>query len=551
MRPLLWIPLLLAGCLHAQPGSAAGVVVDQTGKPLPKVHLRFIGGDFGSQNGVDTVYGAMTDAAGQFSLDGIKPGPYIVLAERAGFIQIATGASPIGFATLPLKPGQHVTDFKIVMTARASIVGRVVDEYGDPVQGVSVQTEPVPPDKLQVSVFGRGDAQTDDRGEFRLIAAPGKFYLKAIFNQGSQPEIRTDGTSGAPFTTTYFPSGANTSAASVVEVAAGQDVAGIEIHLLRAGAGAAPRSLTVSGTVTGTPENGSATVMLRFGESAGQLNGSRVAMAGADGKFSVTGMQPGFYSAVAFHSSGKTMLASRPVNFRLDTADETGLELSLAPGEELTGKLEFVGDAPAGAAEKRTVRLESTDMSNPFGQTEPLAAEVGQDGSFRIPNLLPGKFRPVVEPIPENGYLKEVALDGKAVPDRVLDFSQGVGGSRLKITVSRAGAQISGRVLDKDGEPAVGMVMVFFVTDPKEAEEGNTARVTDGKYSFKALPPGKYRLFAIDILEVFSAVAGAGNEDEIMKQLFDAAEEIEVKEGDRMSKDVPVWTKLPEKKEAR
>lgn len=543
------IALLLAGYVHGQPASASGVVVDQNGKPLAGVHLRLVTGDFDSGGGVQAVYGATSDAAGQFSLEGLKAGLYLEMAERTGYIQQSSGPLPM----LPLKPGQQLTGHKIVMAARALIAGRVVDEFGDPVQGVHVEVQPVSPNQQQNFLFGRRNATTDDRGEFRLFASPGKFYLRASeFNRMSPgpPEIRTDGTPGGPFVTTYYPSAANTAAASVVEVAAGQDVAGMDIRMLRSGPGSPAHTFTISGVVIGTPDNGRANVMLRFGESAGQLRGSRFASAGEDGKFSVTGMQPGSYSAVAFYSSGKTMLASRPVNFRLDNADEAGLQLTLAPGEELIGKLELVGDARAGEAEKRTIRLESADMSNAFGQTEPPAVEVGPDGSFRIANVLPGKVRPVVEPMPENGYVKEVALDGKAIPDRVLDFSQGVGGWRLKITVSRAGAQISGRLLGKDGEPAIGMMMVFVGTDVKHLDDRDAARSSDGRYSFKALGPGKYRIFAIDVAELMKAFTGDGNNDEWIQKLFDAAEEIEIKEGDRITKDIPVLTELPEKKEA-
>ena len=552
MRPLLVIPLLLAGFLEAQPGGAAGTVVDQTGKPLAGVHVRLITGVFDSNGGVNAVYGATSDAAGQFSAEGMKPGLYIVIAERAGFIQAASAASPIGIATLTLKPGQHLTDYKIVLTARSIIAGRVVDEYGDPVENVSVQTESAPADRPHVNVIVNSNATTDDRGEFRLITAPGKYYLKAVvFNQQAGPaEIRIDGTSSAPYTTTYYPGAATTGAASVVQVGAGQDVAGIDIRLMHAGATPATRAFTISGVVMGAPENAQAGVMLRSGENAGQMYGSHITTAASDGKFSFTGMPPGLYGAMAFFSDGKTSLSSRPVSFHLEGVDETGLQLSLEPGAVLTGTLVVVGDAPAGEPRPRTVRLEAVDMSNPMGQTEPHAAEVGQDGSFRIANILPGKFRPVVEPMPENSYLKEVALDGKAVSGRVLDLSQGVGGSQLKITVSRTGGQISGRVLGKDGEPALGLAIVFLTTDPKHPDDNTPARVMDGKYSFKALRPGKYRLCAIDVLEFAEVFAGGGENDDTLQRLFDAAGEIEVKEGDRISKDIPAWTKMPEKKEA-
>ena len=547
MRHWLLIPLLLAGSLRAQQASAAGVAVDQTGKPLAGVHIRLITGDFGSNTGVEAAYGATSDKAGTFSFDTLKPGLYLVLAERSGFLQQA----PTGFAMLALKPAQHLTDYKIVMTARAAIAGRVTDEYGDPVQGVSVQTQAAGSDRPQYFMFGGRNAMTDDRGEFHLIASPGKYYIKAgQFNQqAGPPEIRTDGTSGGPFISTYFPSAADTGAASVVEVAAGQDVAGVDIRLLRTGPSAPAHGFTISGVVIGTPDNGRANVSLRFGEKADEMFNGNSTTAGADGKFSFTGMQPGFYS-IAASAPGKNFLQSRPLEFHLEAAGQTGVQLTLAPGEELIGKLELAGDAPAGQTEKHTVRLEPAGWGTQLGQTLPAAAEVGQDGSFHIGGVTSQKFKPVVEPMPEDGYVKEVTVDGKAAPDRLLDFSQGVGGSRVKIIVSRNGGQISGRILDKDGEPAVGLITVFIGTDPKHIDEENAARTTDGKYSFKAIRPGKYRLLAIDLAEMLQVFTGGGNEEETMEKLFDAAEEIEVKEGDRISKDVTALTKMPEKKEA-
>jgi hypothetical protein len=429
-------------------------------------------------------------------------------------------------------------------------VGHVLDEYGDPVQNVSVQVQPVNSNRMEGFIPGRTRVITDDRGEFRLITGPGKYYLRAFEVQqfGPAAEIRTDGTPGAPFIPTFYPNAANSNSAGIVEVAAGQDLAGIDIHLLRTAASAA-RTFTVSGVVIGTPDNGRANVMLRSGESAGQYNNGRGITAGEDGKFSYPAMQPGYYSVSASYGSGNNLLQSHTFDFHLEAADETGIQLTLTPSEDLTGKLELVGDAPAGVAEKYKVRLEA--VGNQFGQGDPPAAEVHEDGSFQIGGVPPGRFKPVVDPMPDNGYLKEVTLAGKAVPDRVLDFTQGVGASRLKITVSRNGGRISGKVLGEDGEPAIGLVAVLLGTDAKHLNEDNPPMVRDGKFSLKAVRPGKYRIVAIDIGEMAPLFAGDGDDEKMMQQLFDAGEEIEVKEGDRITKDLPVLTKMPEKKEDR
>jgi hypothetical protein len=153
--------------------------------------------------------------------------------------------------------------------------------------------------------------------------------------------------------------------------------------------------------------------------------------------------------------------------------------------------------------------------------------------------------------MPESGFVKEITVDGKAAPDDVLDFSQGVGGSKLKITVSRNGGQVAGRVLGADGEPAVGLIMIGIGTDAKSLDENNGTRVKDGHYSFKGLRPGKYRIVAFDIAELLQVLTGDMNEEDINERVFDAGTEVEVKEGDRLTKDLTALTKLPEKKEKK
>src|SRR5580692_7657376 len=294
MRPAFLL-LMLTAALAAQPAGIDGVVVNHvTGQPLSGVHVRLMTGDFGN-GGIDQAYGAVSDKAGHFSVTGMKSGLYLVILDRAGFVQAqASGVMP--FATVPLKPGQNLTGHKLEMNPRAMILGRVVDEYGDPVAGVGVQVQPVPPDRESGEFFAPWGNPTDDRGEFRILTAPGRYYLQASpdrFGDGGAPEIRSDGSNSAPYVLTYYPSAADARSAAVVQAAPGQDVAGIEIHLRR---GAAPvHALTIAGTVTGVPEGARANVMLRFGESSGKLYNARSSETAPDGKFSFGGLQPASY----------------------------------------------------------------------------------------------------------------------------------------------------------------------------------------------------------------------------------------------------------------
>jgi protocatechuate 3,4-dioxygenase beta subunit len=530
--------LFVAVCLAAQPGSVEGTVVDQaTGRPLGNVHIRLLTGDV-ENGGLDQAYGAISDGTGYFAFPELKPGLYMVILDRVGYVE-ARGKSAIPVSTIPLKAGQHITGHKLEMTARSIIAGRVVDDFGDPVQGVQVELHPVPPDTESFSFFGQGNGATDDRGEFRLLTAPGRYYLKATpanFYSGAPPEIRTDGTPAAPFVVTYYPSASGTGGASAVQTAPGQDVTGLEIRLTRDAAGARP-ALTISGTVSGMPEGERANVVAVSRDGEGRRAfGSSSSSTEEAGRFTIGGLEPGSYTVFAQYSAGKTHLRSTAVDIQLASGNPPSIQLTMQQAEDIAGTLEITGGAKPG--EKFTVALDPVDGFYGNGP-ETAEGDAGKDGAFHIPNVPLGRLKVRVDPLPENAFVRSVALDGVAAKDSTIDLSHGVKGSRLKITVSRNGAQISGRVLGRDGEPLVsplGMVMLWKDSDQTQPEP---QRASAAKYTLNALAPGKYRLLAIDGLEASEFFMG-GDDDAMMKALKDAAEEIEVKEGDRIAKDLKV-----------
>jgi hypothetical protein len=523
---LLWVS---CACLTAQQAAIEGIAVHSvTGQPLSGVHVRLVAR---SHDGVSNVYGAMSDSGGHFSITGMQPGAYTLMPEKTGFVHMATRAGAVLSNAVTLKAGQRLTDFKLEMTPRAVISGRVLDENGDPVANVGVDAEPVSKDPpVATSMIGRR-AGTNDRGEFRISGAPGKYRIRAMpRNMRAEDETRTDGTAAPAYGLTYYPSTAGRDQAGVVEAAAGGDTAGIEIRLVRLA-----RGLTISGVVTGIPEAGrGATVLLQSGETAEEMTSIQGWGTSPDGKFVSSHLQPQFYRIFAQYRSGKIVLQSQKLELKLDSGDVTNLELVLRPGEELAGKLEIAGDPPA-TAEKRTIRLEPAEIN--FGDSR--SAEVDKYGTFRFSSLPPEKYRVHVDPLPENAYLKAIQLDGAAAADGILDLSHGHASS-LKITVGRNGGRISGAVLDKDGERlANSIATAYLLQTPAVTGQEHQAHVTpEGKYSFKGIRPGKYRLFVVDPLR-----SGIAREADAFKKLFAAAEEIEIKEGDRIAKDVKLAVK--------
>jgi hypothetical protein len=90
-------------------------------------------------------------------------------------------------------------------------------------------------------------------------------------------------------------------------------------------------------------------------------------------------------------------------------------------------------------------------------------------------------------------------------------------------------------VLDSDGDPLTTRLAIVVLRRNESDISGAGAGVEvtpEGRYSIKGIAPGKYRLFGIDPFQL-----GFGTEDGL-KKIYERGEEIEVQEGERITKDV-------------
>jgi hypothetical protein len=511
--------ILLCRGLNAQEAAGIeGVAIDSvTRQPMVGVHITMRS---------DVAFGAISGQNGHFSITGMPPALYVLTAQRNGYIHLS---GKIGMRredeNVTLKFGQRLTDFIVEMTPRAAIAGRVLDEFGDPVQRVEVEAVPAA-SGFQAERFGMND-MTDERGQFRMTGPPGRFYVKATVPQRgyAQPEIRSDGLAPPVYGTTFYPSSGSKDQATAVEVAAGRDLAGIDIHLSR------KLSLTISGVVPGLPDASAPAVIRIDGEGPdGVIGRLRFAFSGADGKFTVPGLMPGRYWLLAGGSSGDN-LQSSVVEVRLGGADETGVSLQLKRGEALSGVLEMPGDR----TEKPVVRLQPLSPFDQLQEGDSKGSEVDRDGAFRIEPVFPGKFRVRVLPMPENAYIKSVKLDSAEAPDGVLDLSRGVGGAKVKVSISLNGGQVEGTVSGDEGQPLESPLPLVVLAATVDEINGGSLKLANvgAKFKYTGLRPGKYRLIGVDSRQYDGDI-------DAVKAIFPKAPEIEIREGDRIVKDLKV-----------
>ena len=360
--------VLLCPYVYAQEAGIEGIAINSiTRQPLAGVHVT-IYGFRGNAPPVES-YGVTSGSDGHFSVTAMRPGKYGVRARRNGFFRTEKPNSQ-----LLLNPGERKSDLLVEMTPEAVITGRVVDEYGDPVQAF-VQARPVRPGDQDPFVSQFMNGQTDELGRFRIVGAPGKFYVSATGGgQGGPREIRTDGTETPVYAETWYPASDTNAHAVTVDAVGARETPDIDIRLIRR------RSLTISGVVTGIPAADSdkparAELVLSTKYRNQFFNTD------ADGQFSLSGLPPDNYDLTARILTIKPPLISQAVEVPSETTNLDGVNLRLFAGEEISGTLELEGKAAKpGAEEQWHVQLEPLVPRN-FVETK--GGDVDRQGALR------------------------------------------------------------------------------------------------------------------------------------------------------------------------
>lgn len=179
----------------------------------------------------------VTDHTGRYVFSGLVPGDYHITVRKAGFA-LTIGPDLPG---VTLYPGDRRTA-DLTLQRGAVMVGRVLDESGEPLVEVSVMA-------MRELPAGRGpngsmhpfvpfgtSAQTNDLGEFRLYGLPpGQYYVYAT---PRHPPPFLSAAQGRTMTMlpTYYPGTADRAAAHPITLAGGQTANDVVVRMVTAAA---------------------------------------------------------------------------------------------------------------------------------------------------------------------------------------------------------------------------------------------------------------------------------------------------------------------------
>jgi len=479
-----------------------GLVVDaRTQAPIRKAAVVLVGGGEANRGGA----GGISDASGRFIIGRVPPGRYRISLRRNGYASNFGQAGAAGNpASLTLSPGEHLKGLVLRMTPAAVISGRVVDEDGEPVAWARVTAMQYRYVRGKRQLVPAGGATTDDRGEYRIFGlAPGRYWVSAAstdLEMGLRPLVRARALERIAYPDIYYPGALEPEQAAPVAVRAGEERVGIDFRLWPA------QAVTLSGRVVlpGAERTLRGVMMMIAPRTrSGFLGPAPRRFAQVDpstGRFTLTNVRPGSHVLTAVYRDGENTLYARQ-EIEVGASDIEGIELVLAPGITLRGRVEIEkGGADLVKLDEMRVLLQPEDQEPQFfGMSD---GRVKADGSFELRNLPPGRYTIRIARLPEGSYLESARLgDQEALASGLLLQA---GGGFLTLVVSPFGGQVDGAVLDAERRPAAGATVVLVPEERKRHREDLFFEQTadqNGRFSFRGVPPGDYRVFAWDKVE--------------------------------------------------
>ncbi len=453
-------------------GVITGTVLDERGEAIPGTPVRVM--RYVIQNGVRTLQSAgngTTDDRGVYRVYGLQPGEYVV------------AATPRNTST----PADAVRAELMTTMARTEALA---------------QTNPVAAQELQS----------------RLVELQGRAASSEEPVSGYAP--------------VYYPGTTSPASAATVLVGVSEEKMGIDFGLQIA---PLARIEGVVVTASGPAAQNIQVSLVNLGHEVPGI-GNPSARADRDGRFRLTNVPPGQYMLVARGTLGgarrpatvapgsptpatpatpaaraqeiERVMVDREQAVRLwamtdvsvDGRNQSNLVLTLQPGMSVSGRLVFEGTLNQPDLTRARVTASPINMPGPDREIgTSVSARVDSTGRFTLTGVVPGRYRITGSASGEGWSLASSVVSGQDTLDFPVEVKPNQNVSNMVLTFTDRQTEISGTIVDAQGQPAPDYTIVVYPAD-REFWTSSSRRIrtqrpgTDGKFTFGNLPPGDYRI---------------------------------------------------------
>ena len=462
-----------------------------------------------------------TSDTGEFVLVDLPAATYSLHASALGYVGRQYGQRHVLGEGLPiaLRAGETRRGVDVALLPGGAITGRVTTQDGQLLAFAEVEAlRPQLESSLRV-LIPVGRAETNERGEFRIVGLPpGHYYVAAI---DPADEGTEDATGQIHWAQTFYPGTASAAAAQRVRLASGATLTAVDFPLRGVS------RVSVRGRLINPDESelatGSVTMSPESVEGLG-LGTGQAALVRPDGTFEFSNVSPGDYR---LRASARTVRAGPALfaSFHLEVQNEdiSNAVLFFNRGANLFGQVEITGSGtqPPPVLTDLWVSAPMADGSMGSGLTR---SQVRGNGSFSLAS--PEGNRVIrLEGLPDPWSLEAVLYQGRNVIDVPFDLRSGQERERIRLILTDRASRLVGVVQDEDGNAITERAIVALPVNSAYWRPGSrhiqlTYPDTSGRYEIVGLPAGVYLVAAIAgisagdpyDLAIFQEIAAAGTE---------------------------------------
>ena len=507
------------------------IVAADSGRPLRRARVTMTSPDLGSSASKTT----STDLAGRYEIRDLAAARYRVAVTRAGYLPLDYGQRRPGEQGRPIQltDGEVMERIDFALPRMSVITGRVTDETGEPMEGVTVVASRSLYFEGRRKLVPITTATTDDEGEYRLQKLPPATYV--VMASTRETWTITDAAGKQVvfgYAPTYFPGMTSGPEARRIAVGLGRQVASIDLSLIPG------RAAKISGTAVDS--KGVPFTRVGLSDDIRGVNFASFRSAGSatvsgDGAFTITNITPGEYrlsaSRQAGDPTGEPEIAEMTIV--VDGADIENVTLVGSVGGTVSGRVIADGATqPKWSTVRVDVRQPLRNQSSPgllgtFRNSG--SATTKEDGTFVVEHVFDrARFHLA---LPEGWMLKSITQGGRDIADTELSLRSREELRDVEVVITDKMTTVAGQLLDAKNQPIHDATVVVFSADgQKWFESSRSVKAArpdqQGHWRVRALPPGEYLAVALEYVEDM-----AWNDPEYLESLRQHGTKVTIGEG--------------------
>lgn len=424
----------------------------------------------------------------------VKAGKYSLEAAKRGFIHTFYMQHQQFSTAIVTGAGLNTEDLVLRVAPTAAIIGRVFDEFGEPVRQASVSVYREDRQSGISQIRERGESTTDDLGTYEVGPLDDGTYFVAVrakpwyavhpasADEGTAaPKPQVDSSLDVAYPVTFYADATESDDATPIPVRGGDRVE-IDFHL-----GAVPALHLILHTAAEGKQGYSLPVLQSpafDGMSQVQPDGIQMI---SPGVFAINGLPPGRYSVQFMDRETRTLREPTDVDL---TSNSQDLDATVGnPSSTITAKVAL----QSGDKVPETLAVALRNAKGRFVSV----SQVDKEGEAVLHNVLPGTYF-VAAASSEKDYAVNVTTEGGQHTGHTLEVASG---SSPSVSFSLVGGEVRVDGFAKRGGKAASGAMIVLV--PKAPEENPESfrrdqSDQDGSFSLLNVVPGSYTILAIE-----------------------------------------------------